>query len=698
VSEHNDYAAQSWDLTPVSEEEKTFHLLLPKGAQVRSAQLEVRGAPLVFWEDLMSPNYGATVTPGQENDEGAWADLAQESLVVDFHALRATNRLRIEATWPSSGNRYCRLQPWAGITWHQPEPVASYVLPPNGTGIPLGAVTEADFPELEVQKMMLSFHDDNDPPENDDWTMQAVALSQLELFCRSTPSNLSLRVGDGPPFWTHRGPLSKALGTPDFAEALNEYLAGDALPKGEPEHSVPLTIRSDTLGEVEISLATLDHFFVVDRFVGDATEKTLTFACQGPWTQIAEFELPAEAEVQSATVHLAGLFADDRFVDGYGPMDTADEEFATMVSPDHWAAQEIVPAESVTLSGVDLYLTRISERVELIVEIQSDVKQAPSGVASATVQLSLQPDNDGPRWHCLDLPSPAELEADKRYWLVLKAEEGQVNWQAQSGKTPLRTLSYSQDEGTSWTGHDLALWGQSVKIAGRFRLRHLPATYSPPIGMSIELTDIDLSGLTSSEEMVFNADFTEHLTIPGKVPLGITAHTMGQLTLSSLRIEYKLPVEPSEESEEEEPSEEETPKEESQWGLLAEQDVQIIHGVGSRYAEELKKVGIETLSQLAELDPFTVAINIPQVRLFEFQRKAEVAIRVKISAGTFAPLLDLYVSDILKTPRSSFAELDEKAPQAWAQLDALMKDLRTLQVVLDDDFLAECRLGDLMGG
>jgi hypothetical protein len=696
VSEHKDYASQSWDLTPVSEEEKTFHLLLPKGAQVRSAQLEIRGAPFVFWEDLMAPGYGATVTPGEENDEGAWSDLAQKSIVVDFHALRATNRLRIEATWPSSGNRYCRLQPWAGITWHQPEPVASYVLPPNGTGIPLGAVTEADFPELEVQKMMLSFHADSILPTVGDWAMQAVTLSQLELFCRSTPSNLSLRVGDGPPFWMHRGPLSKALGTPDFAEALNEYLASDELPAGQQEHSVPLTIRSDTVGEVQASLAALDHFFVVNRFTDGAAEKDLTFDCQGPWAQTAEFKLPAEAEVQSATIHLAGSFADDRFVEGYGPTDAIGEEFATMISPDHWAAQEIVHAENTALTGVDLLLAQISDNAELTVEVQSCVKQAPSGVALAAVQLSLQLDKDDPRWHCLDLPSPAELEADKRHWLVLKAEEGQVNWQAQSGKTALRTLSYSQDEGTSWTGHDLALWGQSVKIAGRFRLRHLPAVYLSPIEMSIGSGDIDLSGLASSQEMAFSVDFTKNLTVSGKVPLSITAHTMGQLTLSSLRIEYKLPVKPPEE-----PSEEETPEapeEKAQWGSLAERHVRIIHGIGSRYAEELKKAGIETLSQLAELDPFTLEINIPQVRLFEFQRKAEMAMRVKISAETFAPLLDLYVSDILKTPRSSFAVLAEKAPQAWAQLDALMKDLRTLQVVLDDDFLAECRLGDLMGG
>jgi hypothetical protein len=697
VSEHKDYAAQSWDLTPVSEEEKTFHLLLPKGAQVRSAQLEIRGAPFVFWEDLMAPGYGATVTPGEENDEGAWSDLAQKSIVVDFHALRATNRLRIEAAWASSGSRYCRLQPWAGVTWYQPEPVGSYVLPPNGTGITPGAATEADFPELEVQKMMLSFHANGTPPTVGDWTMEAVTLSQLGLFCRSTPSNLSLRVGDGPPFWMHRGPLAKALGTPDFAEALNEYLTSDELPAGQQEHSVPLTIRSDTVGEVQASVAVLDHFFVVDRFADGAAEKDLIFDCQGPWAQTAEFELPAEAEVQGATIHLAGSFADDRFVEGYGPTDAIGEEFATMISPDHWAAQEIVPAENTALTGVDLLLMQISDNAEITAEIQSGVKQAPSGVALATVQLSLQLDKDDPYWHCLDLSSPAELEADKGYWLVLKAEEGQVNWQAQSSATPLRTLSYSQDEGTSWTDHNLTPWGQGTKIAGRFRLRHLPATYSPPIEMSIGLTDIDLSGLTSSEEMVFNADFTEHLTVSGKVPLGITAHTMGQLTLSSLRIEYKLPVEPSEEPAEEGPPEKETPGEEGPPGLLVEQGVRIIHGVGARYAEELRKGGIETLSQLAELDPFTVGINIPRVRLFEFQRKAEVAMRVEISTEAFAPLLDRYVRDILNTPRSSFTELAEEAPQAWAQLDALIKDLRTLQMVLDDDFLAESRLGDLMG-
>lgn len=168
--------------------------------------------------------------------------------------------------------------------------------------------------------------------------------------------------------------------------------------------------------------------------------------------------------------------------------------------------------------------------------------------ALAAGGLSLDLAIDGARWYCLDLPSPIELVAGKHYWLVLKVEEGRVNWHAQSSKTTLAMLSHSQDGGTSWVSYKLTAWGSQVKIAGRFRLRHLPAVHFPPIEISAGLENIAPGGLTSSEQMAFSVDFTKNLTVSGKVPLSVTAHAMGQLTLSNLRIEYKLPVKPLERS------------------------------------------------------------------------------------------------------------------------------------------------------
>lgn len=658
------YEFQSWDLIPVSKEEKTFDLLVPKGARVRAVQLEVSGEPHTFWENLMDPKKGATVTPFEADTGDGW-----KGLVVDFHALRATNYLRIKAIWTNSGSkRYCRLQAWAGITWHQPEPMESYVLE-----LLKNEEMKAGFPELEVQKLMLSFHN-SDPPTDSDAgsTMLATTLTQLELSCRSVPSNLPLRIGDGPPFWTHYGPLAKALKTPDFAGALNEYLASDVLPEGEQEHRVPLTIRSDTLGQVRVSLVTFDYFYVVDRFADNAAEKTLTFACQGPWTQTVEFELRAEAEVQKATVNLSGTFADDRFIEGYRPMDAAVEEYAAMVSPDYWPAQEIVLAESVTLAGVDLCLARLSEKAELTVEVQSDVNQAPSGAALATAELSLDPTTGEACWYCLALPSPAELAANKSYWLVLKGKEGQASWQARSGEAELKTLSYSKDEGISWASYDLTLWGRGVKMAGQFRLRHLPSAYSLPIVVSAG-TDNNLS----LEKVDSSVDFRESLAATGKALLSITAKSEGQLTLSNLRIEYGL-VKPSEE--------------EIRPGPLAEQGVQIIDGVGLAYAERLREVGVETLTQLAELDLSLVQVDVPTVRLQEFQRKAEMALSVEIEATTFTPLLDLTVSEVLRTP---VVQLSDRARQPMAVIRQLRRNLITLQVALDNAFLDRMTLRDL---
>jgi hypothetical protein len=522
------------DSMKVWEQETTFHLLLPRGAQVRSARLVVGGAPYEFLEDLLAPTHGATVTPLlATGTDGAW-----ESLVVDFHGLRAVDRLLLTATW-QNGTRYGRLQAWAGITWHQPQPATSYIFPSDaGSSLAKNTQTEVMFPELEIQKLMLSFHGTGPPTPLDDWAMAAVTPTLLKLHCRSVPSNLALRVDDGPPSWTYSGPLSKTLATPDLAAALNDYLAGDALPEGEPEHRVPLVIGSATVGQVAVSVEA-DIFFVVDRFAGGAREKTLAFGCDEPWTQALAFKLPSGAEVQKAEVKLSGEFAGDRFVPGYGPAGAPAGEYAALVSGEHWAAQAFTPAEDLALSGVDLLLTCLSETAGLTVEIQPDINQAPPGEAEATVELALQSAAGGAQWHCLDLPSPLDLEAGKRYWLVLKGKDGQASWQARvAGNVPFESLCYSKDGGRGWAAYDLSSWG-SQGMMGRLRLRHLPVSYELPIAVRVGAACLDLDALAQAEAVDSVVNLAS-LPLAGTVAIDVAATSQGQLTLSDLRIEYCL--------------------------------------------------------------------------------------------------------------------------------------------------------------
>jgi hypothetical protein len=668
------YPALDRDSLVVSEEETTFYLLLPRGAQVRSARLRVGGVPYVFWEDLLAPAYGATVSPPFETG----TDNARESLVVDFHGLRAVDRLRLKATWPANA-RYGRLQAWAGITWHQPQPSTSYIFPSDtGSGLAKETAVEVVFPELELQKLMLSFHSSAPATPLDDWAMAAVTPSQLALHCRSVPSNLSLHIGDGPPFWTYSGPLSKTLATPDFAPALNDYLAGDALPEDQPEHHVPLVISSATVGEVSVALEA-EIFFVVDCFADGAKEKTLAFGCNQPWTQAVAFELPEDAVIHKAQVKLSGEFAGDRFVPGFGPAgESAGEpagEYAALVSAEHWVAQAFSPATDLALSGVDLLLTCLSETAELVVEIQPDINQAPPGEAEATVELALDSAAGGALWYCLDLSSPLELEAGKRYWLVLKGKDGQAGWQAQAGNdASAELLRFSKDQGQVWTAYDLGPWGLKG-MRGRLRLRHLPASYELPIAVRVGAASLDLGALAEAEAVDSVVDL-ECLSATGTVPIDVRATSAGQLTLSGLYIEHSL----------------EGPAGGPPFPPLGGLPVQAIDGVGHVGAQALQAAGIQTIADLADLDRHALPAGVSRVRLFEFQRKARQVLDITLDLDRLGPLLDMTLADLQMTPVVTLGQA------AGLPLDAIVElkeMLRALQVSLDNRVFKSMTLADL---
>jgi len=701
MSASQPYPALEPESTTVSEEETTFHLLLPQGAQVRSAHLRVGGATHAFWENLMAPAFGATITPPFE--EGT--EPACESLVVDFHGLRAVDSLKINANWESSA-RYCRLQAWAGITWHQPQPMASYVFSLSDNGDPSqDSLTEVTFPELEVQKLMISFHNTSAPATDGNWAMALVTPTQLELHCRSVPSNLTLRIGDGPLIWTHSGPLAKELTAPGLADALNEYLANETLPEDEPVYRVPIIIRSDAVGKVTLSLETLAYFFIVDRFADASEEKTLTFGCNQPWTQSAAFELPNGAVVQRAEVKLSGDFAADRFVSGAGPTSDPFEEYAALVSPEHWTAQAITLAENLTLSGVDLLLTPLTEKTELTVEIQPDINQAPSREAEAVAELVVESPTGSACWYCPAFAAPVELEADQPYWLVLKGKDGQASWQAQASGAVPESLRYSKDEGQTWTQYDLAPWGQKGMM-GCLRLRHLLSDPALPISVSVGATSLDLGELVLMGAVDSPVSFGDSLTETGTIPISVRASSSGQLILSDLRVEYELPAEvPSGEplgeeipSVEEEPTKR-PPAREILANLLAERDVRVIDGVGPHYAWRLKMAGVKTIAQLSDLerDSLPTIPGIPADKLSWLRHQASVVMGVEVDAKALAPLLDLTVSQI------SYAGLNRlvaffdgsEREQAAPEVAQLMETLETLAEALDDSFLSYCRLRDL---
>lgn len=120
-----------------------------------------------------------------------------------------------------------------------------------------------------------------------------------------------------------------------------------------------------------------------------------------------------------------------------------------------------------------------------------------------------------------------------------------------------------------------------------------------------------------------------------------------------------------------------------------------IDGIGERFGATLASVGVETLGELARLDPLRILPGIPPVRLREFQTKARMVLGMKPAMEEFGNLAEWTVTRVLRTPPTKLAAATED-PNTTAK-DALdfQDQLAVLQVALDETTTQQLRVADL---
>jgi hypothetical protein len=552
------------------EGENTFTLEIPKGAKIASARAEITGSEAAFEEDAADISHGIEIAPSAQDSDGNWLGASQTWLVVKFPARWFVSGIKINLT----SSCYISLKFWAGVTWYQPEPTKDFIFDsPQGEIWP--------FPKVETDRVLLSLQnalDDESPP---DTSAEDTSVTELCLYCSSLPSNLSLKVSDQSPFWTRLEPLGKVISIPDFSRQLNEYLDNHQLSVNEISHRVPVTIHSDTWGKVELNF-DLDYFFVIEHFLDNNEEKTLSFSCTGSWVQEVRFEFPPHTSVRKATFELADTFGEDRFLDGYGPSFYEDNYLAVTVSADYLPAQQFVLGQDINVAGIDLYLERVSDTARFSVQLRPDSEGVPSEEVLYSQEVSLDKDSGkGAHWVCVDLPEPSPLP-QACYWLVLKAEEGEACWYVSTENSELAPLNYMKNGGEKWEIYkltpldyikndvkkreiyELASTMPGPDLSGIFRLRHIPASYHLPVSMNLlEGSGIVLDAFVNLEKLTGSLDFTDALQelTPAEsntriITLQVQGKAAGDLTISKLQVEYVYKEEEAEPEEEVPPEEE----------------------------------------------------------------------------------------------------------------------------------------------
>ena len=683
--------------SPTFEGDRTFYLkigipkeILFKGSYplIKSAVIGIEGTK--FKGEISDGVWGAT----QELDGNDYP-------ILDFHTRRTFNAINLNQS--TNGSWVLSIE--MGGVWVRVKESGQIALPSESDQsilFPLGQ----KVPPLTAQKIKVR-RPQPTKTGNENLTLKAQCISYL--------SNLSLRVSGQAPFWNYLRELydsERPQITPDFTNQINEYLRTAEYDENDESYWVPLFLHSDSLGTVTISVdvkyVLIKNSFAIYKkdnvFVKNAPEANLNFTCQ----DMDDFEahrarigLPEDAAVCKAALHLKGNFPDTRKVEELSNENTSDYIGAT-ISPEYSVAQELLPKKNYLITQVDLYLLKLSEKGEIKIDFREDADGMPSADTLASTSLTWEEKGEEKfSWICLEFEGEIEIEAGKRYWIVLNTMDGETIWRMNGRINGL--LFYSIEGGVSWRRFELGevsslrrlpkakVSGEYVPsvplsplIAGVYRIHHLPREYEMPIEMKPNAAGNDLEKLKALGMVDFDITLVkeDESELASKIePLSFTSRCAGELILSNLWVEYifKRPW----------IAELEPPV------SIKRMKVQDIHGVGPEFETTLQELRIQYLPDLAELDYSKIEASGTPVRLLEFKTKANLILDTsqKIDKSLFTALSKWSLSDIISAPSEKLCTI---TGQSEKTIERLKRDLGVLQVSLDDAVIRKLKLRDLI--
>lgn len=314
-------------------------------------------------------------------------------------------------------------------------------------------------------------------------------INITQVGIRSVPTNVSLRLGQIPPFWTHVGELSSPQGlmSPDFADVLNAFLL-----QTSPQHgfyAIPFVLHSDTIARLNVDLL-IDY--VIDQPVlpPHLTEVTIPYdysTLPGIDRDLLTAHIPRGVKKIVATNgSVQGAFEASRIV---GPL--VDEPVpgedvpVAIISAGCSLAQPIQRDEETSITGVDLPLENTETGTAgLHLAVQSDGGGKPSGeiLTSAKVRVT-RPLPGSSAWGSATLPDEHRLLKGQRYWLVLQSLSGTAEWRVERGQESGPFLLTSTDDGFSW--HQAASKEEERGLVAVYRLRNVPERFTVPLHLQV---------------------------------------------------------------------------------------------------------------------------------------------------------------------------------------------------------------------
>ncbi len=450
------------------------------------------------------------------------------------------------------------------------------------------------LPLLTSSKIKLTAVD----PSDHKLTLTDHKLTLTSVSFRPLPTNLSVRLAGQPPFWTHPGPLTAGITTPDFAGLLTQFLAGSQSSSNQDAHSIPITVHSDVIALLSSATLEIDYEIAHSLLPNGVPALKLTYGFYGcAQEQGSAYSLsttlPANSTPLKARATIRGEFEPSRLVGCEGsPWATPAElpfhsPIVVELLPGQALAQPFCLAQPspserpgrVRITAIDLSAaSKVLPASILNLALQSDADGRPSGEVLLSTSVTLDPADllddiaalmkasaaTEPAllpWISVPLPQPFVLEGTQRYWVVLQVQEGEAIWHCRadsSSQEKIRSLHITKDNGFTWR---IAKAQQHEALTAAMRLRHCPKTYRVPlylrIGTGETAQHFSLDQFSPLGKVDFSFDFLGNGT-PGlmaywgaagggsarsgpeeiMIPFSFLSEAPGKLTIEELSITY----------------------------------------------------------------------------------------------------------------------------------------------------------------
>ena len=380
--------------------------------------------------------------------------------------------------------------------------------------VTLSSASDA-LPGLTVSKFSLS------GVPQDKTNLDDRTLDITKVTIRSVPTNVSVRLGDMPPFWTRLGELVAAETSPDFAVVLNAFLAEAAAENGL--YAVPFVVHSDTIARLDVEL-TIDYVVeqpILPPYLPEVTLPYSYSSLPGVKEDLLTVKLPRGATITGAGGAVLGTFDATRVV-LFGEIGESGATATATVSPTRALAQPIQLDDETPVSGVDLPLANTEPGVAgLHLALQEDADGKPSGEVLTSAEVTVgKPVPGGSAWGSAALPAEFRFLPGVRYWLVLQSVSGEAYWDVLPGDPAAPALQASTDGGFSW--RTAATDAGEKPLAALYRLRHRPERFSVPVQLQLgkepDTVRVHFDHFAPLGRVEFDLDFAaelgEYLTSP----------------------------------------------------------------------------------------------------------------------------------------------------------------------------------------